>query len=346
MMHLDWRITVVEPDRAPSGEQQVRTVVGLGPAARQLIAALPPATKIVLGVEVGADGTLSGVTLPLEFARAAQEAGMQLRVDFVADGYQRRHVDFSSIHGVQPDDLRALARALDLRAGMRVLDLGCGYGAASAGIVAEADRRGIDIELVLCDLHEPQLRNVPPDLRTRAQQIVVADARDLPFPDRHFDSVVMKMVLHEVPIRDQPLVCEQVFRVLRPGGTFVVWQVMPQDDEVQDAFTDVMQLKNALAGYESIVRDRNFFRLDQLLHMLARAGFADARELRQVAFRQSTLARRDSELDGSNKKLAQLNACCRSVMSADVAKRVALTDSGDDIQFWVPNRIVAALKPR
>jgi len=29
-----------------------------------------------------------------------------------------------------------------------------------------------------------------------------------------------------------------------------------------------------------------------------------------------------------------------------VAKRIALTDSGDDIQFWVPNRIVTALKPR
>jgi ubiquinone/menaquinone biosynthesis C-methylase UbiE len=187
---------------------------------------------------------------------------------------------------------------------------------------------------------------VPSDLRARAQQVVVADARDLPFPDGYFDAVVMKMMLHEVPIRDQPLVCEQVFRVLRPGGTFVVWQVMPQDDGVQDAFTDIMQLKNALAGYESIVRDRNFFRLDQLLHMLARAGFADTRELRQVGFRQSTLARRDSELGGSDEKLARLNAHCRSVISADVAKRIALTDSGDDIQFWVPNRIVAAAKPR
>lgn len=37
-MHLDWQITVVEPDSAPRGEQQVRTVVGVGPAARQLIA--------------------------------------------------------------------------------------------------------------------------------------------------------------------------------------------------------------------------------------------------------------------------------------------------------------------
>jgi ubiquinone/menaquinone biosynthesis C-methylase UbiE len=341
-MHLDWRLQVVEPE----SERHLRTVVGFGPEARRLIADVPPDAKVVLGVAIDTRGTVTGVMVPPGFARAAREAGMQLRIELIADGYQKRYVDFGAIHGVREEDLRMLVQAIDLRDGMRVLDLGCSCGAVSAAIIVEADRRGIDVDLVLCDLHEPQLRSVPEAVQARARRMVVGDARDLPFPDGHFDAVVTKMMLHEVPIADQPLVCEQVFRVLRPGGIFVVWQVMPQDGAVQDAFAQVLRLKNALAGYESIVRDLYLLRLDELLRMLREAGFSDARSIRQVGFRQSTLARRDSELGGSDTKLARLNAYCRSVISPEVARRIDLTDSGDDIQFWIPNHIVVAHKPR
>lgn len=345
-MILDWQVQVIEPDRPIPGQPRLRTLLGLGPVARQVIASREVGTTLVLGVEIGADGTITGATVPPEFADAARAAGLQLRVELIADGYDKRHVDFAKIHGVRDDDLRSLALALDLHEGSRVLDLGCGYGEVSASILTDVDRRGIGIELFLCDLHEAQLRSVPPDIQARAKQIVVGDARNLPFPRDHFDSVVMKMVLHEVPIWDQPAVCEQVRRVLRPGGAFVVWGVMPPDGEAQDVFNRIMQFKNALAGYESLVRDRYFFRLDQLLRMLTEAGFADARELRQVHFRQSTLARRDSELGGSNEKLDQLNTYCRAIISPELAKRIDLTDSGEDIQFTVANHIVSGQKPR
>jgi len=121
---------------------------------------------------------------------------------------------------------------------------------------------------------------------------------------------------------------------------------MPADGEMQDVFNRIMQVKNLLAGYESLVRDRYFFRLDQLLHMMVEAGFADARELRRVHFRQSTLARRDSELGGSDEKLDRLNAYCRATISPELAKRMELTDEGNDIQFTVANYIVTGHKPQ
>jgi ubiquinone/menaquinone biosynthesis C-methylase UbiE len=341
---LDWRLEVVEPDHADNRQSQLRTLVSFGPAARDALGRLTPGTRIALGIEVGPDGAATALTLPAEFVRAAKEAGLQLRVELVADGYDKRHVDFAKIHGVHESDLASIAEALALRQGARVLDLGCGYGEVSINILAEADRRGLGIELTLCDLHEAQLGAVPQDTKARAKEVVVGDARALPFPDDHFDSVVMKMVLHEIPIWDQPLACAEVLRVLRPGGVFVVWGVMPQDGEVQDVFNKIMQLKNALSGYESLVRDRYFFRLDQLLHMLTEAGFAKVRELQRVHFRQSTLARRDSELGGSEEKLACLNTYCRALVSPDLAKRIDLSDDGRDIQFTVPNYIVAGEK--
>jgi ubiquinone/menaquinone biosynthesis C-methylase UbiE len=341
---LDWQIQVIEPGGSASNPDQLRTLLSLGPAARTALAGLAPGTRLTLGVEIGADGAITGSTLPLEFAEAAKKAGLQLRVELVADGYDKRHVDFAKIHGVQEDDLRLLAQALDLREGARVLDLGCGYGEVSANILAESDRRQIAIDLYLCDLHQAQIQKIPPETQSRAKQIVVGDARRLPFSNGQFDSVVMKMVMHEVPIWDQPYVCEQVLRVLRPAGTFVVWGVMPGDGELQDAFNKIMQVKNKLAGYESLVRDRYFFRLDQLLPTLSEAGFKEVQELRQVHFRQSTLARRDSELGGSDEKLGLLNAYCRAIISPELARRIDLTDSGNDIQFTVSNYIVSGRK--
>jgi ubiquinone/menaquinone biosynthesis C-methylase UbiE len=345
-MILDWQVQVVEPDHLSEAHPRLRTLLGLGPAARQALGGLPTGAKLVLGVEIDADGTITGTALPPDFAAAAKAAGLQLRVELVADGYEKRQADFARIHGVQDDDLQFMAQMLGLADGARVLDLGCGYGEVSAHIVAESDRLGVRIGLSMCDLHAVQLGRVPPELHARANDVVVGDARKIPFPDSAFDAVVVKMMLHEVPFYDQPAVCEQVLRVLRPGGLFVMWNVMPQDAEIQDAFSKAMQLKNTLAGYESLVRDRYYPRLDQVLPMLTEAGFADVQHVRQVHFRQSTLARRDMELGGSDEKLARLNAFCRSVITADMAKRIDLTDTGDDIQFTITNHIVAARKPQ
>jgi ubiquinone/menaquinone biosynthesis C-methylase UbiE len=343
---FDWQIQVIEPGSSDSAPDQLRTLLSFGPAARRALAGVIPGTKLMLGVEIDSNGVITGATLPPGFAAAAKEAGLQLRVELVADGYDKRHVDFAKIHGVQEEDLRLLVQALGLQQGARVLDLGCGYGEVSANILAESRRRQISIELYLCDLHQAQILRTSKDTQSGAKQIVVGDARRLPFPSDHFDSVVMKMALHEVPVWDQPYVCEQVLRVLRPGGAFVVWGVMPGDSELQDVFNKIMQVKNVLAGYESLVRDRYFFRLDQLLHMLTEAGFEEAQELRQVHFRQSTLARRDSELGGSDEKLGRLNAYCRAIISPELARRIDLTDSGDDIQFTVSNYIVSGRKPQ
>ncbi len=134
---------------------------------------MAPGTKLTLGVKIDADGA----TLPSRFAEAAREAGLQLRVELVADGYDKRHLDFGKIHGVQEDDLQLLVQALGLHEGARVLDLGCGCGEVSANILAEADRRQINIDLYPCDLHQAQIQRISQDTQSRARKIVVGDAR-------------------------------------------------------------------------------------------------------------------------------------------------------------------------
>ena len=64
-------------------------------------------------------------------------------------------------------------------------------------------------------------------LRASEQNIAVHFAQmpseTLDFPDGHFDLVVEHILFHEIPIPVLDKTLKEVFRVLRPGGTFVVW---------------------------------------------------------------------------------------------------------------------------
>ncbi len=283
----------------------------------------------------GSDGMLS----------LADELKLQFRSGLIADGYNIRKVDFSKIHGVAGNDLNKLADALELKTGDSVLDLMCGYGAVSTHILEYASAAGIGIQLSMCDLHKVQLDRVADDVRRQAADVTVGDARDLPYADRQFDAVVIKMGLHEVPQIDQPLVFQQVARVLKPGGRFVIWEVMPDTGPQQDAFSEQMQKKNDLAGYESIVVDRYFTRGEQMPWLFEEAGFVDVKQVFEANFHQSTLGRLDSELGGDRHKLDALNAFVRRCTPESIRAEVDYKDEGDSISMKVPNRIFRAVKP-
>lgn len=120
---------------------------------------------------------------------------------------------------------------------------------------------------------------------------------------------------------------------------------MPEESEMQDAFHAVFDMKNELAGYESFVRDRYYPRHDQMPWLFREAGFTAVEDVRTCHFRQSTLKRRDSELGGSDSKLARLNEYARHRITHELGRRMAMDDRGNDILLTVPNRIIRGRKP-
>ena len=128
--------------------------------------------------------------------------------------------DFGAIAGsydrLRPVDERwrevfdVLVAAGDL-AGRRTLDVGCGTGAFAAALAERGGKVwGIDASPEM--LAEAQAKET-------SARFKEASAESLPFKDRWFERVVMRLSLHHL---DRPRALREAARVLVPGGRIVV----------------------------------------------------------------------------------------------------------------------------
>ncbi len=106
----------------------------------------------------------------------------------------------------------------------RLLDFGCGTG----GFLRALQRRGVRCELVGCDVAggmiEEGRRQWSADA---APALHTVGGGPLPFRDAEFDVVTASGVLHHVPADEHADVAQEIVRVLKPGGTVVVFDHNP-----------------------------------------------------------------------------------------------------------------------
>ncbi|HBB35317.1 MAG TPA: SAM-dependent methyltransferase [Cyanobacteria bacterium UBA8803] len=96
----------------------------------------------------------------------------------------------------------------------KVLDLCCGSGQATRFLVAYSqDVTGLDASLLSLQRAE---RNVP------QAHYVEALAEEMPFPDHQFNLVHTSVALHEMSPSVLRQIFKEVYRVLKPGGTFAL----------------------------------------------------------------------------------------------------------------------------
>lgn len=116
-----------------------------------------------------------------------------------------------------------LAAALDLRPGIEVLDVGCGIGGAARVLAGRFGCRVVGIDLTPEYVQVAQALTAALGLAGQVEHRV-ASATALPFPDASFDVATMLHV--GMNIEDKTALGRGVHRVLRPGGTFAVYDVM------------------------------------------------------------------------------------------------------------------------
>jgi ubiquinone/menaquinone biosynthesis C-methylase UbiE len=105
----------------------------------------------------------------------------------------------------------------------RVLELGCGTGIGTIQILRHLE----PVELIATDFDEDMLQRARRYVGQRWTKGGVtfqqADATRLPFADEEFDAVIAFGVLHH--IRDYRRAVQEIARVLRSGGAFLLEEV-------------------------------------------------------------------------------------------------------------------------
>lgn len=133
---------------------------------------------------------------------------------------------------------RAVPRPNDGRV-ERVLDIGCSIGQGTTALkrlLPQAAVTGIDAGAQM--LRYAHLRAVELGIDVDFRQRLAEDTK---FPDGHFDMVQSVILFHEVPFEFTRLIVREMFRVLRPGGQFNIFD-FPAGDQIPAAlqyFLDV-----------------------------------------------------------------------------------------------------------
>ncbi|MBI2738230.1 MAG: class I SAM-dependent methyltransferase [Rhodospirillales bacterium] len=120
-----------------------------------------------------------------------------------------------------------LSAQLDLPSGARVLDVGSGLGGPSRFFAEERGWhvQGIDLTPEYVDVATSLSRRVGLADTTAYR---VASASALPFGNRAFDGAYMLHV--GMNIADKKTAFAEVYRVLKPGGLFAIYDVMLEGD--------------------------------------------------------------------------------------------------------------------
>jgi ubiquinone/menaquinone biosynthesis C-methylase UbiE len=116
----------------------------------------------------------------------------------------------------------AIARELCAqRLGRDVLEIGVGSGSVAQRLLSDTPElvwTAIDIDPHMTQAAATRLRGFA------GASVKTADATAMPFPDDSFDSVVSCLMLHHIIDWERALA--EVARVLRPGGTFVGYDLV------------------------------------------------------------------------------------------------------------------------
>ncbi len=184
-------------------------------------------------------------------------------------GLDGDHVDWAHLKQLDQFHVRGLAaseelaKALDIKSEDKVLDVGSGLGGPARFLAATYGCQVTGIDLTAQFVEVSNMLAEKTGLADKLH-FDVGDAVHLPYPDGSFDIAWTQHVAMNIHDRDG--LYASVFRVLKPGGSFAIYDVVATSDEP-------LTYPVPWASDPSI---SFLLTADQMRDSLHRAGFADA----------------------------------------------------------------------
>jgi demethylmenaquinone methyltransferase/2-methoxy-6-polyprenyl-1,4-benzoquinol methylase len=116
--------------------------------------------------------------------------------------------------------IKKAVKDMDIKPGDSILDLGCGTGRNAALMVSYLSEDGGITGMDVSEIMEKQFGKKFSD-DARAQ--FIRQRADIPFNlDKQFDKILISFVIHGFPHEVRKIVIDNVFKHLKPGGTFLM----------------------------------------------------------------------------------------------------------------------------
>ena len=158
--------------------------------------------------------------------------------------------------------LKTHAELFKSNPGALALDVCCGSGVVGAAFKDRVKSVvGLDLTPEMVDL-----------ARSRLDSVEQGSVYKIPHADKKFDLVCTREVLHLLPYPEKPV--SEVFRVLKPGGRFIVGQILPYGEADGPWMYRIFKKKQPLIF--------NMFQEEDFKSLLSGAGFVglEMKELR------------------------------------------------------------------
>lgn len=166
---------------------------------------------------------------------------------------------------------------------VRILDVACGTGRTLKllrNAFPHASLFGTDLSPAYLRKANQELSQIPGEL----PQLLQANSEELPYLDNYFHAITCVFLFHELPAIARQNVIDQCFRVVQPGGVFVIC------DSIQ--MSDSPDMQYVMDSFHETFHEPYYkhYITDDLVQRLEKAGFEDISE--QVYFMSKYLIAR------------------------------------------------------